>query len=305
MNETPLKSTADRLPRSRLLAAALIVALALAWGCNWPSMKIVLSGIDPWIFRLMTGCVGGAVFMIALRLRGISLAVPRAQWPALAVVALFNLIVFPTSSIVSLQYLPAGWAALIAYTMPIWAALLGGFVFRERITWRRVLALLLGLGGLVVLVGPGFDVSRDMAVGFAVILTGAVLWAVGVVIQKYVAWTSPVAVLTAWQVLLGGLPFIVLSAVLSDFGRLVDIPLESALALGYSIFIGLVAGTYLFYRVIELFPVTVAGIASLAVPVVGVLSSALLLGEVIGIAELAAMGLVVSAIALVLFEPSR
>lgn len=287
------------------VAAGLIAALAIAWGCNWPSMKIALQGIDPWTFRMFTGCLGGIFLMTLLRLRGLTLALPRPDWRPIAVVAFFNMVIFPTSSIVALQYLPAGWTALIGYTMPVWAALISSVVFRERVTLRRLAALTMGLSGLVALIGPDFDVGGDMALGIGVILGGAMLWAVGVVAQKRVAWNGPLAVVTAWQILLGGLPFIFVSAILSDYSRLLHMSPEAALALIYSICIGLVAGTYLFYRVVELFPVTVAGVASLAIPVVGVASSALLLGEQIGPGELAAMGLVVGAIALVLFEPVR
>lgn len=289
-------------PRRVLLAVVLVLALALAWGCNWPSMKVVLTGLDPWLFRLITGIGGGVIFLAALRVRGVSLTVPRREWGALALVAGFNMTIFPTASILALIYLPAGWTALIGYTMPIWAALISSAVFREPVTVRRVGALVLGLVGLVVLLLPRLDGSANITTGVPIMLTGAVLWAVGVVAQKQFRWSRPVAVVTAWQILLGGLPFIIVAGLLSDFSALTRMPLPAALALAYSVLIGLVAGSYLFYRVVHLFPVAVAGIASLAVPVVGVLSSAVLLGESIGFGEVAAMALVVGAIALVLFE---
>lgn len=309
MSKNSIADTADTAeaatamaPRRLALAVLLVAALALAWGCNWPSMKVVLTGLDPWTFRLFTGFGGGLMFLGVLRLRGLSLAVPRRQWPALTLVAACNMLVFPTSSILALQYLPAGWTALIGYTMPVWAAVISSVVFRERVTIWRLAALVIGLVGLVVLLGPRLDGSANIVVGVPIILTGAIVWAVGVVAQKQVRWSRPVAVITGWQILLGGLPFVVVAAVLSDFSQIAAMPLPAALALAYSVFIGLAAGTYLFYRVVDLFPVTVAGVASLSVPVVGVLSSAVLLGEAIGLSELAAMALVTLAIALVMFE---
>lgn len=292
-------------PRGAGLGILLIGALALAWGCNWPMMKIALTGVDPWTFRLLTSVIGGVVFLAALRLRGISLAVPRGEWKPLAIVAFFNMVAFPTSSIVALQYLPAGWTSLIAYTMPIWAVILGSIVFRERITARRIGALVLGFAGLVVLIGPQLEGSADIAKGVLIILAGAVLWAVGVVAQKFVVWSRPLSVVTAWQIFLSALPFIVISPWLPEFSRLAAMPLQALLAIVYTILAGLLLGNYLFYRLLALFPVTVAGIASLAIPVVGVLSSALLLGEVIGVGEFTAMAMVVGAIALVLFERPR
>lgn len=292
-------------PRRAGLGIILIIALALAWGCNWPLMKIALTGVDPWTFRLLTSAVGGVVFLSALRLRGISLSVPRREWKALIVASFFNMVAFPTSSILALQYLPAGWTSLIAYTMPIWAVIMGGIVFRERVTARRIGALVLGLAGLAVLIGPQLGGGADIAKGVAIILLGAVLWAVGVVAQKFVTWSRPLSVVTAWQIFLSALPFVVISPWLPEFSRLAAMPPQALGAIVYTIFIGLLLGYYLFYRLLALVPVTVAGVASLAIPVVGVVSSALLLGEPIGVGEFTAMALVVGAIALVLFERPR
>jgi len=77
---------------------------------------------------------------------------------------------------------------------------------------------------------------------------------------------------------------------------------EAALAWAYSAFVGFVFGYYLFYRIVARLPATVASTTSLAVPVVGLLASAVLLGERIGPAELLGLTSVVAAIGLVLFE---
>lgn len=299
------EKSAVRQPRRTGLGILLIGALALAWGCNWPIMKVALSGLDPWTFRLLTSVIGGVVFLAALRVRGISLAIPRGEWKPLVIAALFNMVAFPTSSILSLQYLPAGWASLIAYTMPIWAVIMGGIVFHERLTARRIGALVLGLAGLVVLIGPQLEGSADILKGVPIMLVGAMLWAVGVVAQKFVVWSRPLSVVTAWQIFLSALPFVAISPWLPEFSRLTAMPTQAMLAIVYTIFIGLLLGYYLFYRLLSLVPVSVAGVASLAIPVVGVVSSALLLGETIGMGELSAMAMVVCAIALVLFERPR
>lgn len=60
---------------------------------------------------------------------------------------------------------------------------------------------------------------------------------------------------------------------------------------------------YLWFRLLEVFPSSVAAIDTLGIPVVGVLSKALIVGEPIGAGEIAARGLVVSAQALVLLRP--
>lgn len=294
--------------RAQLGGALLVVLLALAWGCNWPAMKLALRDIDVWLFRCGTALGGGLIFLIALKLRGVPLVVPRREWPALAFCAFFNITVFPLSSTLALLYLPAGWTAIIAYTMPVWASILGLAVLQERLTWRRMIALVMGLTGVVVLMAPDLDfdgASSDLMLGFAIILAGAVLWAVGVVGQKRVSWGRPTSVIAAWQVFVGGLPYLLAVPVLADFSSLTEARVDALLAWAYSVLIGLALGTYLFYRIVARFPVATAGIASLSVPVVGVLSASLLLGEVLGLRELGSLVLVVSAVALVLLEPPK
>lgn len=294
--------------RAHLTGALLVTLLALAWGCNWPAMKLALRDIDVWLFRCGTALGGGLLFLLALKVRGLSLGVPRQQWPALAFCAFFNITVFPLSSTLALLYMPAGWTAIIAYTMPIWASLLGLFALNERLTWRRLVALTMGLAGLVVLTAPDLSLdgaSDDLVLGFAIILVGAVFWAVGVVGQKRVRWSRPTSVIAAWQVFAGGLPYLLLVPFLADVTSLMNARADALLAWAYAVLIGLALGTYLFYRIVARFPVATAGIASLSVPVVGVLSAALLLGEALGTRELGSLVLVVGAVALVLLEPQE
>lgn len=292
--------------RTHMAGAVLVLLLALAWGCNWPAMKLALRDIDVWLFRCGTALGGGLIFLTALKLRGLSLGVPRQQWPALAFCAFFNITVFPLSSTLALLYLPAGWTAILAYTMPVWASILGLAVLDERLTWRRLVALVMGLAGVGVLMAPDLNLdgaSRDLMLGFAIILAGAVLWAVGVVGQKRVRWSRPTSVIAAWQVFVGGLPYLLLVPVLADLSSLAEARVDALLAWAYAVLIGLALGTYLFYRIVARFPVATAGVASLSVPVVGVLSASLLLGEALGLRELGSLVLVVSAVALVLLEP--
>jgi drug/metabolite transporter (DMT)-like permease len=182
--------------------------------------------------------------------------------------------------------------------MPAIAAGLSSLVLKERFTPRRLAALALGMGGLVALLAP----TGGVPPGAAWMLFGACLWAVGTILLKRIRWTTPTAVMSAWQTFLGGLPMVALALVLGDWGAWTRLSPVGVAALVYSVALGVIIGQWLWFRLVGMYPIAVAGVCSLAVPPVGVLSGALLLGERVGWPELLALALVTAAIGLVLFE---
>ena len=74
--------------------------------------------------------------------------------------------------------------------------------------------------------------------------------------------------------------------------------LESWLAVGYIIFIANAVAYFAWFRVVAVFPAIVSGISAMAVPVVGVLASAWILGEDIGAREWSSLVLIVGALAI-------
>jgi drug/metabolite transporter (DMT)-like permease len=294
-----LLEQAARAPTIRRLGElALLVALAVVWGVNWPAMKLALAEVDVWSFRALCAAGGGLLFLALLRASGRRLRVAPAERRPLALAALFNITLWPIASAIALTTYPAGPSAIVAYVMPAIAAGLSSLVLKERFTARRLAALALGMSGLVALLAPAGGVPP----GAAWMLFGACLWAVGTVLLKRIRWTTPTAVMSAWQTFLGGLPMIALALLLADWEAWTKLSLTGAAALAYSVLLGVIVGQWLWFRLVGMFPIAVAGVCSLAVPPVGVLSGALLLGEQVGWPELAALALVTAAIGLVLFE---
>ena len=287
---------AEALPR---LGLVLLALLSLAWGLNWPVMKVALSEVPPWTFR--TICTfGGAAGLFALcRLAGIPLAVPRGRRLVLATAAIFNVTGWVVLSALGLMVMAAGRASVIAFTMPVWVVLLGALFLGERLTFRRLLALALGLAGLAVLVGPSLaEVGRAPA--GALYMCGAALsWALGTIVLKRVAWNAPVVALTAWQLAIGGVP-VALGALVWEAGSLAPVGTDAVLAVAYNVFVCFMFGPYAWFKIVSLFPAAIAGIGTMMIPVIGVASSALFLGEPLGFQELGALALVVGALASVL-----
>jgi drug/metabolite transporter (DMT)-like permease len=258
----------------------LLGTLTLLWGSNWPAMKLALHEIDPWIFRTVCLLVGGAGLLVLARASGQSLRVPpQERWP-LAVVTFFNITTWHLCSAYGLTRIQAGRAAIIAYTMPLWTVVFGRLMVGERITRARTVALGLGLLGMVALVAPVARTLWDAPAGTLLMLFAAAGWAFGTVLTKSQAWTIPTAVLTGWQVLLGGVPI--------ALGAAIRLAAAGATGPGLA----------------PILPAAVAAIGTLGIPIVGLFSSALILGEPVGAGELLALILVVSGLAILFREVS-
>ena len=276
----------------------MLTALAIIWGTNWPIMKIAVLGVEPWMFRAMC-TLGGGIGMLALaRAGGHAIRVPRDQFLWLAAVAPFSIAGWMVFSALGVGIMGSGRAAILAYTMPLWAVLFARFVLKEPLTPARLIGLALGMAAVVVLLSHDFAMIEDSPLGAFFMLCAAVTWALGAVLFKRAPWRLPVMVIVGWQLVLVGIPVTVVALATEPLPRHGD--LWAWLAVAYNIGPSGILGFYLWNRVLILLPAGAAAVGSLAVPVIGVMAGALMLGEVIGWREWTALLLVATAIATVM-----
>jgi drug/metabolite transporter (DMT)-like permease len=285
---------------------ALLITLTITWGLNWPMMKLALAEVPPWTFRSLCLMVGGSILLALARASGGPVAVPKGQLPALACVALFNITGWHLFSAYAVLNTGAGRAAIIGYTMPLWASVLGIWVLHTRPTARQGAALLLGMGALVLLMAKDFGAVGATPTGALLMLGAAICWAIGTVLVKRFAWDGlTVTALTGWQQLIGGLPIVIGWWLLEPVPDLGALSLPAALGLAYAVFVAMIFCQTAYFKLLSLLPAHVAAISVLPVPVVGVVSSALLLGEPVGPAEIAALTLVVGGLFLLIRPAAR
>ncbi len=286
-----------------LTGIAMIALLAVLWGSNWPAMKLALTEIPPWTFRGIGLVIGGVGLLAIGRIAGHSLAIPRRSGAMLLVISLFNITIWHVLSAYGLTLIEAGRAVIIAFTMPLWAVLLSRFILQDALTSRRITALALGLAGLAVLIGPDLRALGAAPLGASFMLAAAFSWALGTVVMKTREWTMPILVLTGWQLLLGSLPVV---AGMFIFELPVDLSMISVRGLmgfTYSVVVAMFVCHTMWFALVRVLPAAIAALGTLAIPIVGVYSSALVLGEQIGAREVIALCLVVAALATALAMP--
>jgi drug/metabolite transporter (DMT)-like permease len=283
----------------------VLAGLALIWGCNWTAMKVAITEIAPFTFRTMCLGMGSGILFAVLRLSGQPLAIPRKDWPRLALIALFNITFWNLLVVFGLAYIPSGRAAILAYTMPAWSIPLSVLVLGERMTGRRLLGLALGMAAMVLLVGDEFTRLQGAPVGALLVLGAAVTWAIGTVLQKKFPVSAPPAAMTAWLMLIGGVPIYIGAFLLEDFSKLADIGTGPALGLAYNVFLAFAWAHWAWITLATSVSVTVFSLCMLVVPVVGVFSGALFLGEKPGWQEFTALALVLGCLVTVIVPQKK
>jgi drug/metabolite transporter (DMT)-like permease len=285
------------------IAVLWLAGLTLAWGLGWPTMKYAVGELPIYTFRLITAWGGGLVVLAAAAMRGHAVTLDRAEWRPAALAALFNVTGWFYFTALGLTLLPAGRAAVLAYTMPLFAILAAWLMLHEPITRQRAIGLGLGMAAVALLLGEDAGRLAAAPAGVLAILAAAASWGIGTVLQKR-RWRTPVLTLAGWQLLIGGAPLAPL-ALLYDSAPFADVTLYGALAVVYVIAVATLFGYWAWFTILTLAPAAVASIGVLAVPLVGVLSSALMLGETVGWRELLALLLITAALATVLPLPGR
>jgi drug/metabolite transporter (DMT)-like permease len=294
---TDPKRPAARVPITP--AGLMFLAItSVGWGFNWPVTKYLLGELPPLTLRGSTGVIGAALLALLALLSGQSLRVPREVWPRLVLAALLNVGCWMVLMGLALLWLPASEAALIAYTMPVWASLMAWPVLGERPTLLRTLALLMAFAGLAsIMGGNGIAASEAKLPGIIMALTGSVGFAVGTVLAKRRPIHLPPIPGAAWQVGLGCLPVAIV-------GLLVETTrLDNVTGLGWWLLIYSVLGQFCiayvaWFAALARLPASVAAIGTMAVPVIGVLTSAIALHEPLGAGQIAALVFTLAGVAL-------
>jgi drug/metabolite transporter (DMT)-like permease len=285
---TPPKPPAAR---ARITPAGLmfLAITSVGWGFNWPVTKYLLGELPPLILRGATGVVGAALLAGLAVLSGQSLRVPRELWPRLVLAAFLNVACWMVLMGLALLWLPASEAALIAYTMPVWASILAWPILGERPNLLRVISLVMAFAGLAAIMGGnGFAASVAKLPGIIMALGGAMGFAVGTVLAKKLPLSLPPLSAAAWQIGIGCFPIVIIGLLLEK-ADVAGITRLGWILLVYSTVIQFCVAYVSWFAALARLPASVAAIGTMAVPVIGVVTSAVALHEPLGPGQIAAL----------------
>lgn len=289
----------DASRRGKWIGFLCLGVTAFGWALNWPLMKLLLQQWPPLFARGLAGVVAALILFSIATVRRQPLAVPRAAVARLLFASFTNVFAWMGFSTVAMKFVPVGEGALIVYTMPIWATLLAWPLAGIRPKIVDIVALALGIGGITVLLGGnGISFDGGRVIGIVLLFSAAILFAIGNILNR-VPLPMPPLVVVAWQVGLGCLVMLVLGVAFEQ-------PNSGALtAQGLACFIymtlvpmGLCYLTW--FETLRRLPPASASTGMLLVPLIGVISAALILGEPLGLREVVAMVLTLGGVTLAL-----
>jgi drug/metabolite transporter (DMT)-like permease len=293
-NERPGQAPIVGRPLVYIVGAVTVLVL----GLNWPIMSWGLATVPP-------------LWLAALRLLGASLAVaavlaltgdlrrpPRQDYSVVASVAAIRLALVYGLVLSALVLVPPGRSSVLAHTTALWAVPIGAWILHERPSQATLVALLVGMGGIIVLMEPwSLEARTGAALGYAMLIGAAVANAIATVHVRGHRWEATPLVLMPWQLLVAGLLTLPFAAVIHGPPQFAG-SIEETAVIAYQVVLASGFGLWGVLVLARSLPAVTSGMIFMAVPAVGVASSVLLVGEVVTPAATAGIILVFVGVAL-------
>jgi len=284
-------------------AIPLVLVLTLVWGTNWPLFPIAVREVSVWTFRAVSLVGAGLALLAFARVRGESLRIPRAHWGTMLAAALAYLVVWNVASTYAAILIPSGQAAILGFTMPLWAALIAWAFLGQRPGRRVLLALAVGGLGVVLLIVNGIDAYAKAPLGFSLGLLAGLGWAAGTVILKRRPVPVSPLVLTGWQLLVAAVPIVIGAFAFGQGEWFLPSP-TTLLVIAYITLVPMAIGNAAWFAIVGLLPANIAGMSSVMVPVVAMVSGALIHREPLGLVQWASMLCCAVGLGLALLRPA-
>ena len=273
--------------RSKVLSWIALGVVYLVWGSTYLAIRVGVGHLPPLLFAGIRYVIAGALlYPIALRAatgsRGSAKGRPKPgarAWFAGAVIGV--LLLFAGNGGVSIgeTTLPSGFAAVLVATVPLWMILFAWPVRHQRIRLRPAVALAVGLGGVIILVGEG--TAPDRISGVIIVLGAAAAWGFGSVLSHRLAVPSHAMLAAAIEMIVGGIVLLAVGACSGEFSRIQwsSVPATSWIALGYLIGPGSILAFTAYGYALSHLPLTTVSTYAYVNPVVAVLAGIVFLGE--------------------------
>ncbi len=217
-------SEADLSHGSKLSGKALRIAIAfitvyLVWGSTYLAIRIAVQSMPPFLLGGVRFLASGAIMLALAFLRENHLKISRTDAIYAALVGLLLFLGGNGLLNVAEQTVASGLAALIIAIIPLWIA---GFEAitgsSEKLGARSIFGILLGFVGVVVLVSPDLIGLRlSIAFGEGLLIVATMSWAAGSLIARHHKFQTSLFLLSAVQMLAGGLAMSAISAVQNLF----------------------------------------------------------------------------------------
>jgi drug/metabolite transporter (DMT)-like permease len=291
--------------RSRAYIAWVVVCIV--WGTTYLAIRICLETIPPFLMGGIRYVVAGGVLAAALAVRGEPLPRPTA-WPSLAILGFFLIGTGNGGVVWAEQTVTSGLTAVLVATSPFWMVGIDAIVPpRVPLTGRRIVGLLVGFIGIVMLVWPEIQLGggRGFLVGVMSAQIACVGWAIGSAYSRRrghgAAKDENVIATAAFEMLFGGVCLLIAALVTREMSHLTFTP-RTAGSLVYLIVIGAIAGFAAYAYALKHLPMATVSLYAYVNPVIAVILGTVILKEPFNVRMAIAAGVVLAGVVLVRTE---
>jgi len=286
--------------------AQIYLAFALVyvfWGSTYLAIAISVRHFPA---ALMTGLrfsVAGPLMLLWCAATKRRLRITRYEFVRLLAISLLlltggNMVLAWTEKII-----PSGLASLFVAGVPIYIAVVEGFILRgDRVQGRGWIGILLGMAGLVLLLWPKLEnptqFGRAQLVACLVVICGSISWSCGSILSRRSKITVDPLVATGWEMTFAGVVNMTLAAAFGDF-KYADWSRAGLTAIAYLVVFGSWIGFTAYIYLLEHVPTPKVATYAYVNPIVAVFLGMLILHEKLDTYSIMGMIVIVAAVALV------
>jgi drug/metabolite transporter (DMT)-like permease len=254
----------------------LLVVLSAIWGASYLFLRVAAPVLGVFILIDLRVLIAGGVLLLYALLLGRRLQI-RGRWGALLLLGAVNAALPFTFIAAATVYLNASIASILNATTPLFTALVAALWMKEALGYKKLLGLVLGLLGVVVLMGwSPLGLNSGVVAGVFLSLAGSLCYGIGGVYAKVALRDLPTLDLAIGQQLAAGLWLLPLAAATAEVKSVSITVVAAVLALA----VVCTAVAYLIYfdLIARVGPTNTLSVTFL-VPVFGTLWGVLLLHE--------------------------
>ena len=284
------------LPNNKWVLGLLVIIITVLWGYGWVVMKEVLAYMGPFTFNAFRFGIGSLTLLAIVWILKLGVP-PKNYWKPLIVVGLLQTAAVFILVMYGLRFVDAGKSSVLLYSMPMWSSLLAIKFLREKLTIKQILGLFIGMIGLLSILGWDiwFEQNLQTIFGELLIVMAAIVWAISNIYYRLHLQSLHKIQASAYQMTFGTIG-IFIAAMVMEWGDPVHL---NANSIYYILFTGILASALCFtvwYLILSLIDMATATIATLLVPIFGLLFSVLLIGEKMSIGIIVGSSLIICGI---------
>ncbi|AXI43090.1 DMT family transporter [Sulfitobacter sp. SK011] len=156
--------------REILSYSAFLVLMGAGWGITQPFTKIAVStGYGHFGLVFWQLIIGMVLMGVICALRRVALPLNMRALRLYLILAMIGTVMPNSISYQAAVFLPAGIMSLLISTVPMFAFVIALMLGNDRFRWRRLVGLLFGLIGVLIIVAPAVDLGLNIPVGWAAI----------------------------------------------------------------------------------------------------------------------------------------